>query len=160
MKPLFLSIFDRTRPRLWIALSVAGTLLSGTAWAEILAVVVDKANFREGPSTQSAVLYTADKYFAVEVVEKKDDWIKTRDFEGDVAWIAAHLVEKKSCVVVRVPSALVRENPTKDSPVVFKSDRGEGMMVMRRQGSWLHVVNPDGAKGWVHRDVVWSGADE
>jgi SH3-like domain-containing protein len=150
----------RGRARWWIPLTLAGCLLSGTAWAEMFAVVVEKANFREAPSTKSAVLYTADKYYAVEVIEKQEDWVKTRDFEGDVAWVAAHLLEKKACVVVRVPSALVRESPDKDSPVVFKVDRGEGMMVNSRQDPWLHVTNVDGAKGWVHRDVVWGGAKE
>lgn len=139
----------------WIPLALAGCLLSGSAFAEMLTVVVDVANFREGPSTKAAVLYTADKYYTVEVIEKKDDWVKTRDFEGDVAWVAAHLLDKTTSVVVHVPSALVREGPDKQTPVVFKVDRGEGMMVHGRQGSWLEVTNVAGAKGWVHRDVVW-----
>lgn len=139
----------------WIPFTLAGCLLSGTALAEMLTVAVDVANFREGPSTKAAVLYTADKYYTVEVIEKKDEWVKTRDFEGDIAWVAAHLLDNKTSVVVHVPSALVREGPDKQTPVVFKVDRGEGMMVHGRQGSWLQVTNVAGAKGWVHRDVVW-----
>ena len=139
----------------WIPIVIAGCLVSGVASAEMLTVTVDAANFRDGPSTKSDVLYTADKYYTVEVIEKKDDWVKTRDFEGDIAWIAARLLEKKNAVVVHVPCAIVRESPDKDAPIVFKVDRGEGMMVSKRQGAWLQVTNVDGAKGWVHRDVVW-----
>lgn len=141
--------------RWWIPLAIAGCLLSATASAEMLTVVVDTANFRDGPSTEHDVLYTADRYYTVEVLERKDDWIKTRDFEGDVAWVAARLLEKKNAVVALVPCAIVRQTPDKDAPVVFKVNRGEGLLVNSRQGAWIEVTNTDGTKGWVHRDVVW-----
>lgn len=139
---------------------MAGTLLSSTALAEMLCVAADMVNFREGPSTKSAVLYTADKYFTVEVIERKDDWVKTRDFEGDIAWVAAHLLEKRSSVVVHVPSALIRESPDKEAPIVFKVDRGEGMVVHAKQRAWLQISSATGSKGWVHRDVVWGDAKQ
>ena len=139
----------------WIPLVMAGCLVSGAARAELLAVAVDSANFRDGPSLKHDVLFTAEKHYAVEVIKKEGDWVKTRDFEGDVAWVAARLLEKKQAVVVQVPCAIVREGPDKDTPVAFKVDRSEGMIVHARQGAWLQVTNVDGAKGWVHRDVVW-----
>jgi len=139
---------------------VIGLLSATTAWAEMVTVVVDKANFRESPSTKSAILYTADRFYTVEVIERKDDWVKTRDFEGDVAWVAAHLVEPKDSVVVHVPSALIRKGPSKNTDIVFKAERGEGLAVGRRQDPWIQVTNIDGVTGWVHRDVVWAGTKE
>lgn len=139
----------------WIPLVMAGCLISGAARAELLSVAVDTANFRDGPSLEHDVLFTAQKYYAVEVIEKKGDWVKARDFEGDVAWIAARLLKKQEAVVVQVPCAIVRQEPDKNSPIAFKVDRSEGMSVHARQGAWLQVTNMDGAKGWVHRDVVW-----
>ncbi len=141
--------------RWWIPLVIAESFVSQTAWAEMLTVNVDTANFREGPSTKHEILYTADKYYTVEVIEKKKDWVKTRDFEGDIAWVSAALLTQKNAVVVRVPCAIVRQGPSPQTPVVFKIDRGEGMMVSKQKGAWLSVTNVDGAKGWVHRDVVW-----
>lgn len=145
------------RIRLFASLALASLLVTSTAWAEMLSVAVDRANFREAPSTKAAILYTADKYYSVEVLERKDDWIKTRDFEGDIAWVAAFLVEKRDSVVISVPTALVRKSPDKNSPVVFKADRGEGMRVILRQGQWINVASSDGMVGWVHREVVWVG---
>lgn len=139
----------------WIPLSLACALLSTSALAEMLSVKVDRANFRDGPSTTAPVLYTADKYFAVQVVERQKEWVKTKDFEGDIAWVAAHLLENTSAVVVHVESALVRQGPDKQNAVVFKVGRGEGVRVLGRQGSWLQVTNVDDEKGWIHRDVVW-----
>lgn len=139
----------------WIPFTVACALLSPSALAEMLTVKVNRANFRDGPSSTASILYTADKYFTVEVLERQKEWIKTKDFEGDIAWVAAHLLDSTSAVVVHVDSALVREAPNKDATVAFKVGRGEGVMVHQRQGAWIHVSTVDGNKGWVHRNVVW-----
>jgi len=134
---------------------MAGCLVSGAAHAELLTVNVDTANFRDGPSLKHEVLFTADKYYAVEVLEKKKDWVKIRDFEGDEAWVAKRLLVDKRAVVVQVPCAIVRQGPDKKTPIAFKVDRSEGLVVHEQKGAWIEVSYIDGAKGWVHRDVVW-----
>ena len=139
----------------WIPLAIAGVLIPCSAWAEALSVAVPTANFREGPSTKHGVLYTADRFYTVEVLERKEDWVKTRDFEGDVAWISEKLLEKRRAGVIKVPCAIVREMPDKDSAVAFKLDRGEGIEIKGNEGAWLNVVDAEGHKGWLHRDVVW-----
>ncbi|MCU0690614.1 MAG: SH3 domain-containing protein [Polyangiaceae bacterium] len=136
-------------------LSLTAALMSTVAWAEMRAVAVPTANFREGPSTQHDILFSADRYYPVEVLERVDGWVKTRDFEGDVAWVAEWLLVAQPSVVVKVPCAIVREGPSKDVPIAFKVERGEALERGKRQGEWLQVTDVDGRKGWVHQDVVW-----
>lgn len=143
----------------WIAIVAATVLTGGVLEARTMRVAVDKANFRAGPSTKHEVVYTAERFFAVEVLEqrkeKNDTWLKVRDFEGDVAWIAERLLDSKKAVVVSVPAAMIREKPDTRSAIVSRSERGEGLDVLRQEAEWIHVQTAGGLKGWVHADVVW-----
>ena len=136
-------------------LLLALSFLSTSAWAELRAVSVNTANFRDGPSTKDEIVYSADKFYAVEILKVKDGWAQTRDFEGEVAWVAERLLTKQRAVVVKVACAIIRAEPDMKSDKAFKLDRGEGMRVLGRKGVWLHVKDDQGREGWVHRDVVW-----
>lgn len=137
-------------------LSVAGASLAGSAAAaEILSVKNESANFREGPGEKHPIVFAADKFYPVEVVEKKDGWARVKDFEGDVAWVAERLLGKQETVVVEGDRVNVRDKASTTSEIVFKAERGEVFKVEERQGKWLKVVDASGDGGWIRDDMVW-----
>lgn len=142
--------------RLW-GLCAAAVTLSWSTWghAEMMSVKVPKANFREGPSTSHAVVYTADRNYPVQVMSCKGDWCKTKDFEGDVAWVAKRLLGKRPAVVVVVDEANVRGRPSQVGRVVYKAVRAEALRVRDRKGAWVEVQDAGGTAGWIHRSMVW-----
>lgn len=133
----------------------ASTLAASASAAEIMSVKNESANFRDGPGDKHAIVYSADKFYPVEVVEKKDGWAKVKDFEGDVAWVAERLLAKQETVVVEGDKVNVREKPNTTSEIAFKSERGEVFKVESHQGKWLKVVDANGDGGWIRDDMVW-----
>ncbi len=132
-----------------------GLLVSSYAWAEMKSVRVKVANFREKPSMNADVLFTANRYYPVDVVERKRGWAKIRDFEGETAWVAERLLTRQPAVVVTVPRANVRVAPNKTARVLFKGTWSEAYPVDEVKGVWVHVQTPEGEDGWIHRSIVW-----
>lgn len=123
--------------------------------AEILSVKTASANFRENPHEAAKIKYSADKFFPVEVVEKKKGWLKVKDFEGDIAWVTEKVLGKQATVVVSSDKANIRESASTSSDVVFKVERGEVFKIEERKGSWIKVVDSRGDGGWIRSDMTW-----
>ncbi len=139
-----------------ILLALPLVLLPRLASAEILSVKTSTASFREAPHQASKVKFTADQFYPVEVVEKKAGWTKTKDFEGDEAWVADKLLAPMAAVVVTADRANVREAASTASPVLFKVERGEVFKIEERSDNgWLKVVDARGDGGWIRADMTW-----
>jgi SH3-like domain-containing protein len=123
-------------------------------------VGVDVANFRVGPSLSERVLYTADRYYPVQVLRCEGGWCRTRDFEQDVAWVAERLLSDQRSVVINVNQANVRVEPTTTARVLFRVDWGEALKVTERKGEWLSVEDITGERGWLHAKLTWGLAPE
>lgn len=134
-------------------------LLPALALAEYVSVVGGKGkeiNFRQGPSVDSKIVYKARRYFPVKVIGKKGGWLKTVDFQGDVAWVLGRLTTKKvSCVVIRVQKANIRRRPTTKSKVLFTAGMGASFKKVKKSGKWYLLEHADGDKGWVNRKLIW-----
>jgi SH3-like domain-containing protein len=155
-----MSLARRLRPAaaaLLAGAGFAGSLLAASpaSAGEILCVKGESANFREGPGQDHPILFAADRFYPVEVLETKDGWSKIKDFEGDVAWVAARLLAKQETVVVEEDRVNVRDDAGTSSEVVFKAERGEVFKVEKRDGRWLKVVDASGDGGWIRDDMVW-----
>ena len=142
------------------AAAAAIVSLAGVAGAEMRSVRVKAANFRAGPSTGHQVLFKADRYYPVEVLACSAGWCKTRDFEGDVAWVSEPLLGDQSSVVVHVDRANLRTKPTTSAAIRFRVDWGEALKVLLRRGDWLQVEDIDGESGWIHAPLTWGWVDE
>lgn len=141
----------------WTTVLVLGAMMafSAEAGAEMRSVKVPTANFREGPSLQHDVLFTADQYYPVRVLNCDDGWCKIEDFEGDHAFVAERLLGDQATVVIKAPKANVRTKPSTQSSVLFKLERGEALRVTGHEGSWVQVVDGTGDAGWVHKNLTW-----
>ena len=125
------------------------------ASAELLSVKTATANFRELPHEASKIKFTADKFYPVEVVEKKAGWVKVKDFEGDTAWVAQKVLAKQATVVISMDRATVREAANTKSDVLFKVERGEVFKIEEKKGDWIKVVDAHGDGGWIRNDMTW-----
>jgi SH3-like domain-containing protein len=135
-------------------------LSAGVSSAETLSVKTSSANFRERPHEAAKIKFSADKFFPVEVIEKKSGWVKVKDFEGDEAWVAEKVLAKQPAVVITAERANIREKANTSGDVLFKVERGEVFKVEERSGSWIKVVDARGDGGWIRADMTWGLPDE
>jgi SH3-like domain-containing protein len=140
--------------KLWM-LGLPLLLAAGSASAETLSVKVASANFRARPHESAELKFTADKFFPVDVVEKKNGWVKVRDFEGDEAWVLEKTLGATPSVVVSTDKANIREVANTTSDVLFQVKRGEVFKIEERKENWIKVVDANGDGGWIREDMVW-----
>jgi SH3-like domain-containing protein len=131
-------------------------LAGGMAGAEErLAIQSNVANIRSGPSLEEAVLWKVEKYYPVIILEKKDDWRRFSDFEGDQGWIHASLLGPIKSVIVKADNCNVRTGPGTKFDIAFTVDKGIPFKVLQTKGKWLEVQHADGDSGWIHKTLVW-----
>ncbi|NVM21573.1 MAG: SH3 domain-containing protein [Desulfobacterales bacterium] len=130
-------------------------LWTGAANAKRLSVNSGKANIRSGPGTNHEILWSAGKYYPVDIIKKSGNWYRIRDFEGDTGWIHKSLLKKIHSVIVKGPIANVREGPGTSSAVLFQAEKGVSFKLLKTKGKWLKVRHGDGDIGWVHKNLVW-----
>jgi len=137
------------------------SLVPSVATAEMLSVKDASAKFVSNPMAKDKrVVFTADKFYPVEVLERKNGWVKVKDFEGDTAWVASTSLGKQSTVVIDTPSANIREKPATSADVLFKVAHGEVFKVEDHKDNWLKVVDSHGDGGWIRVDKTWGFEDE
>ena len=123
--------------------------------AERVAVSVDKANIRAKPETSSDTLWQVEKYYPLQVIEKKGGWYRVKDFEGDGGWIHRSLVDDTPSVIVKVKLANIRSNAGTQYDLVFDANKGTPFKVIETQDRWLKVQHVDGDTGWIFKSLVW-----
>ncbi|MBT8340918.1 MAG: SH3 domain-containing protein [Desulfatitalea sp.] len=120
-----------------------------------MAVSVEKANVRSGPSAKSELLWQVERYHPLLVIERKDAWCFFKDFEGDKGWIHGSLLDQTAAVIVRAKLSNIRSGPGTDYNVVFTVDRGIPFKVLGKKGDWYRIRHADGDEGWIHKSLVW-----
>lgn len=122
---------------------------------ERLSVTATTANIRTGPGTSYDKAWQAEKNYPVVVVEKKDGWVKFKDYEGDEGWIYGALVSATPTVIVKKTRVNVRSGPGTNHPVVFEAEKGVPFEALKRDGDWVRIRHADGDTGWIYSTLVW-----
>lgn len=130
-------------------------LSSTSLAAEYVTVIKDGVNVRSEPSTTGKITWEVFKHFPLKVIERKGDWVKTEDFEGDTGWIYAPLLTDKKKIIVKVKKANLRVGPGKDYEINATALYGVVFSPGRQEGQWTEVTHSDGTKGWVHQSLLW-----
>src|SRR6056297_2109053 len=83
------------------------------AAGERLAVSVSVANIRSGPGQSYDILWKAEKYTPIEVLDRDQsgDWIYFQDYEGTKAWIHKNLVRDMDTVMTKTGLCNIRSGP-------------------------------------------------
>lgn len=142
-----------------LILGLAAWLTPTLALADMMSVSSQTASFRAGPSPKDKVLFSADLYYPVQIVEKKGTWTKVRDFEGETAWVTSQHLVAKPTVVIKADRANIREKANTDADVLFQVERGEVFKVVDRKGNWVSVIDANKDGGWIRADMTW-GLDD
>jgi SH3-like domain-containing protein len=131
-------------------------ILNGSAFA--LCVDNSYANLRNGPGTNFAKTWEVYKYMPFKKLEKKGEWYKVQDVDGDTHWIYGKLItEKYKCAVVTKEKANVRTGAattfkqTDFSPVL----RYYSFKVLETKGDWVRAIDQDGDEGWIYKPLLW-----
>lgn len=131
-------------------------LMAGPVCAvERMAVKADVANLRSGPGTKYDKLWQVEKYHPFLILEKKKDWYKIKDFEGDMAWVHKSLLGKINGVITTKKKCNVRSKPNTKGKILFTVERGVPFKVIKKSGNWIRIEHSDGEIGWIHNSLVW-----
>lgn len=123
--------------------------------AQRMSVSVDIANMRSGPGKEHSEMWQVEKYHPLIVVEKKDNWYKVKDFEGDMAWIYNSLLDNTSSVITIKNECNVRSKPGMDGQILFTVEKGIPFKVLQKEGSWIKIKHADNDIGWIYKTLVW-----
>lgn len=135
-------------------ITLFAAVCTAEAAATYVSVVKNGVNLRSGPGTQTQAIFQVPAGYPLLVLERKGDWIKVQDYEGDKGWIQQSLVNDAPHVIVRVREAKVRSGPDPNSTELGKATRDVILSRTGRQGVWVKVSHPD-LSGWIHKDLLW-----
>lgn len=127
----------------------------GMGFAEYLTVQVPSANVRSGPAPTADLLWRVEQHHPLNVMEKKGDWYRFRDFEEDEGWIHKSLVSNVAGVIIKKDKTHIRSAPDAKADIVFTVEKGVPFKVISKKGQWIEVEHADGDKGWVNSAGVW-----
>ena len=141
----------------WLIIPIALVLVVSTVGmaGERMSVQADIANIRSGPDAEGSILWKVEKYYPVTILEKKGQWVRFQDFEGDKGWIHSSLLSKTRTIIIKVDRCNIREGPGTQFEVAFTVDKGIPFKVLQQKGQWLQIEHQDGDKGWVFDTLVW-----
>jgi SH3-like domain-containing protein len=121
----------------------------------LVSVAGENVNIRSGPGTNYSVVWELGEGFPLQVLEKKGDWIKVVDFEGDSGWVYKKLVGKKAHLIVKKKRINVRSGPGQRYRLVGKANYGVVFRTLKTSNGWAKVKHENGLTGWIKRDLLW-----
>ena len=137
-----------------------GGLWAVAAWAADFRSVEpasgEAAILYDAPSSKAKKLYLIRRYTPVEVVVSLEAWVKVRDREGGLSWIAKNELAERRTVQVTADTAQVRQSADANAPVAFSAAKGVALeLVQVGPPGWAQVKHRDGTSGYVRDNQVW-----
>jgi len=123
--------------------------------AERYAVTARIANVRSGPGLNHEIMFEAEKYYPVELLNKEGNWYQVADYESDIGWIHKSLIKKMFTVITIKSKCNIRTGPSLNDQIIFVAERGVPFKVITRKGKWVRVQHSEGHEGWIHQSLVW-----
>jgi SH3-like domain-containing protein len=110
-----------------------------------------KLNLRAGPGRQYRVEWTyIQRHLPLQTLVVINNWVKVRDIDGVVGWVAAELLVDKKYAMTLVPVRALRRGGdlafTADARVIVRVDKCEGALCKVKVG---------GTSGWVEAEYLW-----
>ncbi|MFN7123454.1 MAG: SH3 domain-containing protein [Hydrogenophaga sp.] len=142
---------------LLIATSLSfAALFSTAAHAQrMVSVQGSTLNMREGPGTNTAVLWELKRGYPLQITERKGSWLRVRDFEGDTGWVARSLTGNTPHHVVKSPVANLRSGPGTQHRIVGRLEYGELLRTREKRADWVRVERSEGVSGWIAKRLLW-----
>ncbi|MCK9297188.1 MAG: SH3 domain-containing protein [Desulfobulbaceae bacterium] len=123
--------------------------------AEYGSVTKDGVNIRSGPDNNAEVYWEVFKDFPLKVLQRKNDWAKVEDFEGDSGWMYAPLLSNKKTVIIKAKKANIRVGPGENYEIAASALYGVVFTPGKTEGDWVQITHADGTKGWINKTLIW-----
>lgn len=132
------------------------TLASGAAHAQsMVSVKGSTLNMREGPGTNTPVLWELKKGYPLQITQRKGKWVKVSDFEGDTGWVVRSLTGSTPHHIVKSKVANIRSGPGTQHRIVGKASYGDLVRTREKRADWVRVERKEGVGGWIARRLLW-----
>ena len=141
--------------RIWFLVIFSVFIAVAPVMAERLTVTAEIANIRSGPGAKFDILWKVEKYYPIDVIEKKTSWYHFKDFEGDRGWVHKSLVQKLDAIITKKDLCNIRSGPGTSHKILFTVEKGIPFKVIKRKGAWLRIEHADKDRGWIHNSLVW-----
>lgn len=122
---------------------------------QMVSVARDEINMRTGAGTRHESLWLLSRGYPLQVIGKRGQWVKVRDFESDEGWVYRPLTSARPHHVVKASIANVRSGPSTRTRVVGKLAYGEVVRTLEKRSGWVRVTHESGVKGWIARRLLW-----
>ena len=161
MKKLFRINFNMLNQFNILLFVVIFLLISiSSASAEMISIKGDNINLRKGPGTKYSILWEFGNGYPLQIVSKKGNWIKVKDFEKDSGWIHKSLLNHSPHVIVKVNrnnnnKINIRKGPGTSKQIVGKAQYGVVFKTLNRKSGWINVEHESGLKGWIKENLLW-----
>ena len=116
---------------------------------------------RSGPSKSFPILWKICRQCPVMVLERKGDWSKIRDYEGDIGWIHKSALFKDRIAVVVSDEAIINSNDAKirsgpggSYEMLDQLEKGSPVRILERDRKWARVKYDIGKVGWVSEALL------
>ncbi len=145
------------RNNLAFACAVTWLVSLSPAWgADFRSVADNGAILYDAPSFKATRLYLISKQYPLEVISRSGEWVKIRDANGDLSWIAASNLSDKRTLMVFANVVDVRESSNDAAPIVFRAEKNVVLdLVEPPTSTWIKVKHRDGQIGYARLNQLW-----
>ncbi|ANY62727.1 peptide-binding protein [Comamonas aquatica] len=158
MSPLAPHLSRRLRSSGLAALLLTGVLAAAPALAqaqEFLSIKGNTVNIRAKPTTKSEIAWELIKGYPVQVMERRDDWIKVKDFEGPLGWVHQPLTDSVPHYLIKADTVNLRAGPGTNHGVVTKLSKYDIVKTLEKRDDWAKVQTAEGQSGWMLEKLGW-----
>ncbi len=161
MKTTYYKIFKSKYLKISLLLLFLISAFSAVAvQAEMLSIKGDNVNLRTGPGKNYKIKFEYGAGFPVELVEKKGNWLKVKDFEDDTGWVHKSFLNNSIQTIVKAnrntdQKINIRKGPASDTKIIGMAYYGVVFKILRNQAGWVEVEHESGLKGWVSSHLLW-----
>jgi SH3-like domain-containing protein len=132
----------------------AGAPLPASAGQQ-LCIKSPRANLRAGPGLKFRVTWEVNRYMPLLQVAREGEWIKVRDVDGDLHWVADRLAsEQVDCVTVKAERANIRKAPNNTADTWFTVEKYTSFHRVGQKDHWVEIEY-EGETMWVAQSLVW-----
>lgn len=109
----------------------------------------------DSPSNHAQPMWVLSRRYPVEVIEKQEDWLKVRDDNGMLGWVAKNQLGKVRTLIVRQATDAHTQANTQ-SPTCAHIAAGVALIWLdNTDGTWAKVKLPDHTVAYILLDHQW-----